>query len=911
MRKTFLTFCVAALSLLAVSSCGKIEDSLHQLEEGLANLTERVAALEKKLNDEVATINTKIGNLEQADKDIKALIQTNAASITNLTSQLDALDGKVDGFIKTDAAAILKAIEDLKTADKALADKDAELLAALVGVGVTKVEKNAAGNAVLTFVDGSTLEVPAQPETGVVTVVEVEGVKYWAVVVNGEAQSLGVPVGHVALKFKVDYNDNSLQYSVDNGATWKSTGAYVASDEYYLFSDFYQGGEMDPETWEYVEHDYYTLVFGGEEYYLPIYKVDNSVVALKSGKTYFTYGESKEFELNLRGISDCYVMSKPDGWKAKVAAKVLAVTAPAEEIVELGVADLEGEVLLHATTEEGKCKIVKLAVSTNSGLTVSVDAAGMITVVNPFAYPVPSSEDDELGGMPMPMPMPMNDEPAEEEEDFVPTHEFASFVLGIAPVDKFSADPVGYAKGCISGDIWDAICAYDFYQFRNQFYVKGEDGKYTDELKYAPVPYKEGVYEVDECTFDIADFYYYFTYDELAKGEHFVVWAAPYDEENNVVIDDLTYVYYEPVAVDVKLKEASFSDIEVSLNLFGAEKFLVGYIAESAFVDYGFTFDEYMNMRGEGPFSRFQTVGADPMYAEYAENYLGASLENGTEGDYFVSTLNAEGYGDVLAPGTKYYVWAMPVVAGLSYADYDYETNFKPYVFEFETAALEYSASSAASVVVDYTTTPKTISATVEVEGAMMAYYMMLEGGVYRDYMTGDSYDVNEMTAQEIAELLIASGTPRNEFPFTVYEQGLDPESEHTLIVLAVDENGLYGDPVLENITTEAIKYATDFSVEFKSYDAATGTATFDVTGNAQKVVCYHAYYDTYTTNVVNWLLDYGYEYVYFKSGDVSNGAATVTGFTGSNQWIIYVGYAEDADGTYTFTEPKVAKISE
>ena len=51
MRKTFLTFCVAALSLLAVSSCGKIEDSLHQLEEGLANLTERVAALEKKLND--------------------------------------------------------------------------------------------------------------------------------------------------------------------------------------------------------------------------------------------------------------------------------------------------------------------------------------------------------------------------------------------------------------------------------------------------------------------------------------------------------------------------------------------------------------------------------------------------------------------------------------------------------------------------------------------------------------------------------------------------------------------------------------------------------------------------------------------------------------------------------------------
>ena len=245
MRKTFKFFCVAAISLLAVSSCGKIEDSLNDLKTGLENLTARVEKLENKLNEDVATINSKIAGLEAAykaaDAELLATLQNAdkelAASITTLTASLDALDGKVDGFIKSDAAAILAAIEELKAADEALADVDSEILAALVNVGVTKVEKNEAGNAVLTFTDGSTLEVPAQPGTGVVTVVEVEGVKYWAVVVDGEPVSLEVPVGHNELEFMVD-EDGALLFSVDGGANWNETGAYVAEDADSLI-DFY------------------------------------------------------------------------------------------------------------------------------------------------------------------------------------------------------------------------------------------------------------------------------------------------------------------------------------------------------------------------------------------------------------------------------------------------------------------------------------------------------------------------------------------------------------------------------------------------------------------------------------------------------------------------------------------------
>ena len=869
MRKTFKFFCAAAMAVLAVSSCGKIWDEFDSVHGEIDSLKERVTKLEKDLNAQVSTINSKITALEAADKEL-------AASITDLIAQLDALDGKVDGLVTSSAADLKAAIDELKAADEALAKADTDLLAKLVAVGVTNVAKNEAGNAVITFTDGSTLEVPAQPQTGVVTVVEVDGVKYWAVIVDGEAVSLEVPVGHLALKFKVDYDTNALMYSVDGGTTWNRTGAYVASSQYSLFSDFYQGGEMDPMTWEYVENDYYTLVFGGEEYYLPIYKADNASISLKAGKTYFKYGETKEVAISVAGMADFYVMSKPDGWKANIESKKLIVTAPAEAVVGLGVADLEGEVLLHATTTEGKCKIVKFAVSTTAGLTVTVDKAGNVTIANPVVHT--SQMMDPLEG-------------------FVTTYGFAQVMLGLAPIDAFSADPVAYVNNCYQGNNYEDI--YTFYDnFRKGVYDE------NDDLKYPPMDYVAGEYEVDECTFPISDLYGYATWgSEMPKGEHFVVWAVAFDENNAMMADDLSYVYYEPMEVDVKLVEASFSDITVNVSVSGAQKFLAGFVAESTFTGYGLTFDEYMQNQ-EGPFGRFVNVGSMAGYEEYAEYYMGLALVNGTEGEYKVSSLNAEGYADVLSPGTKYYVWAMPVLAGLNYGEYDYETNFKPYVYEFETDPLVYDASSEATATITYTTTTTSIKAEVAVENAVMAYYMWFEADV----------DVNEMSAEELASEVVAEGYPSVDFPISVYEQSLNAETTKTLVVVAVDENGAYADPVYQAITTNPVPYTTAYSVELKGLDMTTAnnsTATFAVTGNAQKVVCWPAYYDTYTTNFVKYLLQYSIAYYSFKTGTVADGAATVTGLNFStNKYLIYAGYAEDAEGNITFNEPKVVDVT-
>ena len=157
MKKTFLAVCAVAAGLLTMSSCGKIWDEFDAVHGEIDDLKTRVEALEAKLNTEVATINSKIDGLDAAYKLADAAL---AESIQNLTTKLDALDGELDGtvaYLTSEAGKIYAAIEDLKKADENLAKVDTEVLAALVGVNVTNVAKNAEGDVVITFADKSTI----------------------------------------------------------------------------------------------------------------------------------------------------------------------------------------------------------------------------------------------------------------------------------------------------------------------------------------------------------------------------------------------------------------------------------------------------------------------------------------------------------------------------------------------------------------------------------------------------------------------------------------------------------------------------------------------------------------------------------------------------------------------------------
>ena len=861
MRKTFLTFCVAALSLLAVSSCGKIEDSLNKLDQGLKDLAARVDKLEMDRNDKIDALSKTVTALDAAykaaDAELLAKIEAGdkelAAEITALTTKLDAVDGKVDGYIKSNdealAAALKQYQEDLKKlgdsmteAQKQFADADAAILKALATVGVTKVEKNEDGNAVLTFTDGTTLVVgaydPNANNTGVVTVVEDEdGVKYWAVVLeDGTKKSLEIPVSHTEIDFKVD-EDNCLLYSV-NGGEWVSTGAYVADDQDSLI-DFYWGetDEMDWDTYEYIKEDFYTVVFGGETYYLPIYKVDNSVVSLKTGKTYFEYGESVTVDVVISDITSLYVMTKPDGWRASLDGKKLTVTAPAEDAVEAGYAEADGEVLLHATTAEGKCKIVKFVVATTPGFSLTLSEDGVLTIVNPEV-------------------VTMTNMWGEVSTDFNDAY------VGLAEVAAFEADPIAYVEGI--QDNWDALCTY-LANWKGNTAEYDEDGNPIYKIGGM---YEPGVYEVDVIETTVPEMYADWNWGEEIPAQPYVVWACPMDENGMPKTADLVYAYYYPeIKATITEVAASTTDVEVAVNVVGATTYYVGLVAEEQL--YGFPIDQYMQMQ-EGPFGYFQMALQYGM-PDYAFQQMGTQF-GGEYGEEMPETITASmiHYGQPLMPSTKFYMWVFPVVDGLDLADYTYADNLKPYIYEFTTEGLAPGGSATVEfgdAELTFSSMTVGLSAT---EGSSMIYYQWFEADEF-----------NELDEDTLAETLMAegfvitgeAGEARNT------ELTVTPGSEFVLAALAIDAEGKYGEVAIDTFTAPELKFSETFKASFGQYESSVYYSGYRYNfpinvegGEAAK------YYYTWSTTeytdeqLANLPLSYEYDYNFRSTTNVSAG---------------------------------------
>ena len=821
MRKTFLTFCVAALSLLAVSSCGKIEDSLNKLDQGLKDLAARVDKLEKDLNDKIDALSKTVTALDAAykaaDAELLAKIEAGdkelAAEITALTTKLDAVDGKVDGYIKSNdealAAALKQYQEDLKKlgdsmteAQKQFADADAAILKALATVGVTKVEKNEDGNAVLTFTDGTTLVVgaydPNANNTGVVTVVEDEdGVKYWAVVLeDGTKKSLEIPVSHTEIDFKVD-EDNCLLYSV-NGGEWVSTGAYVADDQDSLI-DFYWGetDEIDWDTYEYVKEDFYTVVFGGETYYLPIYKVDNSVVTIKAGKTYFAYGEAKTIDVAVADVTEMYVMTKPDGWKAKLNGNKLTVTAPAEANVTSGVAESEGEVLLHCTTKEGKCKVAKLAVSTTEGFSLTVNADGSFTLVNPYANVQYDEMWDEYYG------------------------EFGDAVIGLASISSFEKDPAAYVNAITSGEAyWDDIA----------FYVNNWKSNTMDwdTMEYTVGgAYEYGVYEVDVIESTVADLYKFMTYSELPRGSQFIVWAVPVDASNGLPLtDELVFGYYTPMDVNMEvIDEPSFNEVPVSLTLYGAEKFYVGHVAKDLCFNWNteqYDLKEYLSMYIS--------------YLQYGVNYIGKEFEAG-EYEVNLSELVNEFDEQVkLNPNAEYFAFVLPIISGKAAADYSFDDVF---AFDFKTNALTAGGSASVefeNVAETYTSLAVDMVADADVE---MVYY---------NWYTTDEYnELEDVTTDLLENGYIFAGSEGSA------NKSVNPGESYILAAVAVDAEGQYGEVCEETLTAPTLTYSTTFVAavgepvftEYTQYGQTNYKVNIPVTVEGGEAAKYYYYWNT------------------------------------------------------------------
>lgn len=780
MKKTLLStlrvICAGAMSLYAVSCYddSALREDLAGLENEVAQLGVRMDSLENRLNNDIKNVTelatsvaalqtavqtlqgdavTLTGSVADLAAALELLEETLGAGYEELLATMDAADGALDGKIDDLAAAVEAAKKEYSAAGEELAAKIAEAVAKIAVVNVDVQ----ADKVVLTLATGETVELSKPVENadnnGLVTIVTDEnGEKYWAVIVEGEAQSLDVPVGSF-LEFRV--SGNELEFTID-GEKWVSTGAFVAEDVENLIN-IYQGetDEIDWETYEYKKEDFYTVEFGGETYYLPIYKVDNSVVTIKAGKTYFTYGESKTIDVAVIDVTSMYVMTKPDGWKAKLDGNKLTVTAPSEANVASEVAEAEGEVLLHCTTKDGGCKIAKLAVSTTEGFSLTVNADGTFTLVNPYA----TVQVDEMWG------------------DVY--GEFNESVIGLATISSFEKDPVAYVKAIMNGeDHWDDIAFYVSNWKMNT--MDWETGEYAIGGAWT-----EGTYEVDVIESSVAALYNYYTYSELPRGSQYIVWAAPVSNaDGSPMTDELVFGYYTPMDVNMEVAgEASFNEIPVSLTLYGADKFYVGHVAKEYCYNYNteqYDLKEYLSMYIS--------------YLQYGVNYIGMEFEAGVHEAVLSELVNEMEEAAPLTPDTEYFGFILPIISGKAASDYSFADVFS---FDFKTAGL----TEGGSLEVDFENESETytqLSVELVADGAAMGYYK---------WYTNDEYNALE----DVATDLLAGESYMFAGDYALVNQTVNPGDAYVVAALAVDEAGQYGEVTTVTLTAPTLTYSETF----------------------------------------------------------------------------------------------------
>lgn len=833
MKKTFRSILAGAVALLAVSC---YDDS--GLRKDIQKLDDRVTAIEAALNAEVNGINDLATRLAAAEQ---ALSTTNT-TVASLVTKLDAVDGKVDGKVADFDAAIAT----LTAADKTLDDK---IVAAIAKIAVVKVDEKD-GNVVLTLADNTTVAL-SKPlsnveNSGLVTITDDN---MWAVVgADGTVTSLDVPVGHpdVTIEFQVA-SDGNLQYSVNDGE-WMNTGVNTSdiSGQKYVINDVVVADDEKSVS----------ITIGDAEYVLPIYAPEEAVVVkIKSGKQYFAYEEAKSVDVYLAGVSSCVIMNKPDGWKAKLNGATLSVTAPAQAKIESGEADAEGSVVLHANGADGKCQIAILTVSTNASngtITITVDAAGNITLKNTMLY----TETTMWG------------------ESFT---DFAGGYIGIATVAEYNSYATfeDFFNACVMSDE-DEVGG-----FANLSSVKGNNdlGGY----------YIEGEYEEDEYTFSLETLAgSMWPRYQLEEGGQYVVWTVPQTSTN--LLSEASIAFYEPVYVNYDVV-TSWNDAVVSIEtLAGAESYYFYFMQNDFSSDE--EFNAYMQTVGggfmpSGPWGAF--VGQGDVEG------LGMKVNAGQQlvlSEITFSSLSAD---------TEYYVWVFPYNSAKPASEYDYATDFLPYVKKFKTNSIV-EGDVALPTIANKAESYFSISADVTPAEGTVVYYA---------YMNAADWDNGEVTAMDVVNecyypLTVAEGT-QNLSPAS-YELSVAPGAGYYMVFVAVNADGNYA-VLAEDFTTPALPYNEGITCTVESVDKAEGTNNYTVVLNvagAQKLGANISYRSSYTesTFINNYLnkVAAGNAETYWTWGNVENGKVTLT-FTTSYTYLV-LSASNVADGVVTELSP-------
>ena len=693
-------------------------------------------------------------------------------------------------------------------------------------VGAVKVETTD-GVTKLTLTNGDEIVLS---KNGAITIVD----GGWATVAtDGTVTPLGVKVGH-ELNFKVEGDELMVSY---DGTTYVATGVKVSEYTAHVI-----GNVVPAEDGKSV-----AVTIGDQTINLSIYAT--ATFELSRSSFYVGYGFSKSFTVTTDG-EDFYVASKPDGWKVAVDGKTVTVTAPSQALVELGVVEVEGEIVLHADAEV--CTYARLQVEAGPAFSVEVDTnTGMVTFFNAISIEYP----DQTG---------MGE----------PTYDFGDALVGILPVSDFA----------FFSSVDELIEASEYMAIPSGYLA---NIKANNELGGM---YEAGVYEEDSFQISIADLGNSFWPSiNIEEGMHYVVWAIPQTTE--VLKDLYTVAMYKPIKINLEAKTKTFSEITLDLTCSGATSYHVGAYPASMF-EY-MSFEEFMmtGYMGVGPWKQFQ------MYGE--PEILGTAVESGST--ISVAELNM----GALAPNTEYLVYVFPYDETKDSADYDFAADMAPYVYTFTTEGLVAGAPEATVVKDEATTTYTTIGVKLTPAEGTEVYYYFTDAGAWDEY-TDDQIVAAVMdycyspktAAATLKDSYLTPGDKRQIYAVAVTEDG-----KYSIVTYVFETLPLPYSPAISMTFESATKDET----------TGEYTVVFNVTG-ATKVAAYCYYTSSTPSSFATNIMSYGFasSYTSYKWAEVVDGKATIVVKPGSASYdyLFYSAYNVGTSAVEDLSEPAYIQLS-
>lgn len=661
-------------------------------------------------------------------------------------------------------------------------------------VTVSKCEKKADGSHEITLSDGTKFTVYPECDyeyvpdhSGFITTTELGGVLYWAVYEDGAPVVVTDANGT-----PIPVVDVMPQIQVDP----KTKQVYISFDG---GNEWISLGYDQPSLFESAEVVYDEMT--GAPMYVTVTLPDGNVFSvtidgvayfmfgnpyLGGAKTtqYFGKGSTAIVEVAGMGIEN-WIKEVPAGWSIVEDTQHFAEYGMAEFHVTAPTAEA---IASGAAVAEGDLKVVAIAQGGKS-----ITAVLKLTTV-PF---------ETIAAAKGNVTVKMNDG-------------VGGFLLGISEVGAYDAE-------AIVAELKSVVEAYE--EFENW------QGEMMKEYTWSPWYTAGNETALDDNYMDSSIEEYPFESLSLAapleSGKQYVVWAVAlnswFDNEtysSGYTVGDIVSTQYLNafINVDMDATVISFNDIQIKAEFIGVTEFFGGF--EKQYPGYPTTVEDVVNNINDA-----FNWGYAPEVCYVNDEYV-----TGWNNGVFTGNPNdlVNGW-QAIEPGSDYIFYLIPVVPGKTvYSASDV------YFFEFTTENLLPGGSvnvTAGDATLDF----KKISVPLKAEGAVYMYYKYIDPALVS-------------TIEALDEYLLEEGTMAKGGSVTASKANLAPGSTWTLLAMAVDQYGCYGQVFKQDYTTKPMEYASAVvKAEIQGTPSTTGYVKFSCDAEVDTYYYWYGTKDNYS----------------------------------------------------------------